>query len=410
MTAIESNPISEPQTPGQWAVRWFALAAVALLCASVPVVHLLWHGVLGHDEPPIRTRAQTEVPAADVDEVLSGRWMSATERALQERSPIVWSLRGHWNELRYRLGVPRSERVHFGRDGWLFLGNTVRVPLDDFDRASERRRAFFAQVRDRLRAAGVELLVSIVPDKMRVYPQFAFADGVVPPRRDAAYATLQQELAELQIAAVDLATPMRAMAAATVDGDAKAQLYFARDTHWRPGGALVAGQAVAAAVEQRFGASLSPRVPMALTGPSHARAVGDITDMLGMLTMSRRRTEDKDRMVAMSMLTDSLAEQRDYYGLEVRGPGAATPMFGQDATAEVWLTGTSFAEANGMVAVSFALGRPVYGIIERGAPGIAPMQAALREIEAGARPKVVVWEIVERGFFTGQWLEPPLRR
>jgi len=406
MTAIEPNPTSEPQTPGQWAVRWFAVVSVALLCVSVPLVHFVWHVALGHDAPPIRTRGQTRAPDATWQNVQSGEWMAETERSLQEDSPIVWSLRGHWNELRYRLGVPSSPKVHFGSDGWLFLKHSVRGDLGRFDRATARRRACFAAVRDRLRGFGVELVVAVVPDKARIYPQFAFAEPRMPARREAVYATVQQELAELGIESVDLATPLRLVAAAPVE-HAKDRLYFQRDTHWRPGGALVAGQRIAAAIEARFGAKLAPRVPMGLTGPSHSHGIGDITDMLGILTMLRPHNADNDRLVAMSLLADELAEQRDHYGLEVRGAGAAVPMFGKDAGSEVWLSGTSFADANGMEAVSFALGRAIYAVTQRGAPGLAPMQQLLDEIEAGARPKVVIWEIIERGFFSAQWSDPP---
>ena len=90
-------------------MRWFAVVAVSVLCVSVPLLHVVWHGLLGHDEPILRTRSQTTAPAATSENVLNGEWQVKKEVELREASPIVWSLRGNWNELRYRTGVPQSQ-------------------------------------------------------------------------------------------------------------------------------------------------------------------------------------------------------------------------------------------------------------------------------------------------------------
>jgi len=62
MPAIEHETTT--QTPGQWAVRWFAVVAASLLCASVPLHHFVWHGLLGHDEAQVRLRSQKPPAAA----------------------------------------------------------------------------------------------------------------------------------------------------------------------------------------------------------------------------------------------------------------------------------------------------------------------------------------------------------
>lgn len=410
MTAIDPHSSSTTQTPGQWAVRWFALVAVAVLCASVPLHHLIWHVVLGHDEPMVRLRSQKEVPAATAETVLSGEWTEQQARALQENSPVAWWLRGSWNELRYRAGVLTSDSVHFGEDGWLFLGETMRPRASRFDKQAEVRRAVFVDVRDRLRAAGIELIVSIVPNKVRIHPGKAFNAGELPAELAGDYRAVLDDLASLGIPAVDLATPLRAAAAAVAGQEDTQQMYFRRDTHWRPGGALVAGQAVAAAVERRFGGVLTPRGTMALSGPNRARGVSDLTALLGLMSCIRIDENGNQRALALSLLTDELAEVREYYGVELVTPAGRVPMFGDDDTAEIVHVGTSFAESSGMKALSFALGRPVRAFIERGASGVSPMQKALQAIDDGLRPKVVVWEIVERGTVGAAWSQYPLPR
>jgi len=408
VTAIESNPPIEPQTSGQWAVRWAAVVVAAVLCASVPVVHLVWYGVLGQDDPIIRTRSQHRAPAATIENVVSGLWMTKKERELQELSPIVWSLRGHWNELRYRCGIPQSDRVTFGEDEWLFIKSSVRPNNVGFAKAKEQRLAVFAQARDAVRAAGAELVMMILPDKARIYPDKVYPDGVMPADKAGNYAAIMAEIDSLGIMGVDLATPMQAARQAITSSDPLDQLYFARDTHWRPGGALIAGQTVAAAIESRFGDELGARQTMRLTGPSSVRAVGDLTAQLGMLAVVQPDKVQQQRTAAMSLLTDYLAEVRHYYGAELVTPAGAVGMFGEDPDAEILVIGSSFAEANGMIALSFGLARSVRANIIRGAAGILPLQATLEQLRPGQKAKVVVWEIVERGLFEGFWLDPKL--
>lgn len=408
MTAIESKPPDDPQTPGQWAVRWFAVVAAAMLIVSVPVVHLFWHGVLGHDAPIIRTRSQNRAPTATTDNVLSGLWMTKKERELQEWSPVVWSLRGHWNELRYRCGIPQSEKITFGKDEWFFITSSVHPDHDGFAKAKSKRLALFTEVRDVVRAAGAELVMVILPDKARIYPDMVYKAGVMPADKADNYAAILAEFDSLGIVHADLATPLRAARKVVKSSKPEDQLYFARDTHWRPGGALIAGQTVAATIEANFGSQLRLRQTMRLTGPSMSRAVGDLTAQLGLLAMVQPDPIYKQRSVAMSFLTDYLAEVRYHYGAEVVEPGGAVGMFGKDPEAEILVVGSSFSEENGMVALSIGLARSVRANIIRGAAGILPLRATLDEMQIGTKAKVVVWEVVERGLFEGFWLDPKL--
>lgn len=393
-----------PPTGAQWAVRWHAIVLFCALCGSVPVAHAVWHWVLGHDEPMLRTRSQLPEPPLTVDGVLDGSWMLAKERQLREDTPVTWWLRGTWNEWRYRLGMPGSAQVHFGKDEWFFIAESVHPDRAAFDRAQPARRRFLAEVRDLVRAAGAELIVNVLPDKSRVYAELCYPDGVMPPHKRDNYAAILADLAALDIPAVDLAGAMAAARAA----DPATELYYRRDTHWRPQGALVGGRTLAAAIEQRWGARLGPRAPMQLTGVTAVRLIGDLPANMGIATVELPDPVMEWRTAPLSLLADRLAEVREYYGVEFRRDAGNVAMDGKDPNAEILLIGASFAEENGMNALALFLGRSVRAYIRRGAAGLLPLREALAELRAGTKAKVVVWDVVERGLFDPQWWDPRL--
>jgi hypothetical protein len=402
--ANQRAPQTPAQTTAQWAVRWHGIVLAAALVASVPLFHAIWHGVLGREQPPIHSRGQTPAPALTGSAAKDGSWMLAEEKHLREQSPIVWWLRSGWNELRYRFGVLHSDEVHFGRGDWLFLAPTVAPDREGFEAATANRRRFLGEVRDRVRAAGAELFVMVVPDKARVYPEFAFADGRIPDAKEPIYRMLLADLAALDIATFDLAAAMAAARAAAPDQE----LYFRRDTHWRPMGALAAGRAAAAAIEAGpLGARLSPRRNLVLAGSESVRLVGDLTAMLGIGTVEAPDQPGR-HTVPMSFLAESLAETRDYYGVSLLEDGRLLPMSGKDADAEVLVMGTSFSEENGMKALSLSLGRPVRLTFVYGADGLGPVRKGMEEMASGTRARVVVWELVERGFLEAAWRDPHL--
>lgn len=393
-----------PQTPAQWAVRWHGLVAAALLVGSVPLVHVAWHGVLGHQQPPVVLRSQIPAPPVQWGAMADGSWMLTKERQLREDSPIVWQLRSAWNECLLRMGLGQSATVHIGKHGWLFLKADVAPAVQQFQAWADVRTRTFAAVRDQVRAAGAELCVMVVPDKSRIYPEAAFG-GEVGPAKAPIYGRLQQELGAAGILSVDLAQGLGAVRAAAPGED----LYYHGDTHWRAPGALAAAQLLAtvlgnAPIAQR----LSPRHAMQLGARSTYLGVGDLVTALGIGTAEFPDATGQRRSRAVSLLAQTYTEALDFYAV-VPGPGApALRLDGEDPDAEILLVGTSYSDVNGLKALMLALGRPIRMVQENGAASITPMRRALAELrEPGRpRPKLVIWEIVERGFFEEPWRDP----
>jgi alginate O-acetyltransferase complex protein AlgJ len=402
MTSLQDQ--TNAQTPGQWAVRWHGIVLLGALLFLVPIVHLCWHGLLGHREPILATRSQLPAPELTSASFADGSWMLAKEKQLREDTPVAWWLRGHWNELRYHTGVPQSPLVHFGRDEWFFIQESVRPDRAAWDRAAPTRRAFLREVQQLVAASGAELFMVVIPDKARVYPEHCYgAEGMPECKRDN-YAAILAELGELGIPTVDLAAAMATARTAEPDGE----LYYRRDTHWRPQGALVGGRTVAAALEQRYGSQLGERVPMELSGMTSVRLIGDLPANMGILTVEVPDPQMDRRTVPMSLLAERLAETRDYYGLNLRTSTGTVAMDGKDPASRILWIGTSFSEENGANATSLFLGRPLRTVIARGAIGMKPLRLALDELRAGTKAKVVVWELVERGLFDAVWREPKL--
>jgi alginate O-acetyltransferase complex protein AlgJ len=401
MSSTEEST-NAPPTPAQWGVRWFAVVAVALLCASVPLLHLVHHGVLGRSAPIVRTRSQTPMPAVSWAGLAAGTWQSAVERHLREASPVTWWLRGNWNEVRYRASAPQSRAVHVGEDEWFFIRSSLHPDRVAFTAAMARRRDYLEAVRDDVRAAGAELLVVVVPDKVRVYPEHAFAEGVLPSPKAEDYDLVLAEFAAAGIATVD-PRPALAQAKATAAGDPTQELYFRRDTHWRPRGALAVAQAVAVEVEARFAARLSPRQAVEIGNVTRLRAVGDLVANLGILTAETDDPVVGPRTIPLSLLADRLGEMREYYHVVLRTPGGVIGIDGKDDLAEVVLVGTSLSLENGMAAMALALGRPVHAFRGLGAGGTAPMAEAQKALPSLPNVRLVVWEMFERGLFEPEW-------
>ncbi|MFY9343614.1 MAG: hypothetical protein WAT39_14050 [Planctomycetota bacterium] len=406
---MADDPQHAQQTPGQWAVRWHALVLGAVLVVSVPLLHLIWHWLLGHDEPLLRTRSQLPPPAATIADVLDGSWMLAKDRQLREDTPVTWWLRSTWNELRYRAGVPESNQVHFGKDEWFFAKEEVYPDRAAFDGAQDSRRRFLGEVRDLVRAAGAELFVVIDPDKTRIYPDYCYPDGALPACKRDNYAAILADLRALDIPTADLATAIGNERAANPEqGHPDRELYYRRDTHWRPAGALAAGRAVAAAIEGRCGDRLGPRVEMRLSGKTAVRVLCDLPANMAIGTVELADGAGGWRTAPMSLLAEHLSEVKEYYGVELRRGDTFVAMDGKDPAAEILLIGASFAEENGANAIALWLGRPLRVNIHYGATGLASLREVLPELRAGTKAKVVVWEIVERGIFDPAWRDQRL--
>ena len=415
MTTPADNVITEradaPQSTGQWAVRWHGVVLFCLLCLSVPLWHLTWHGLLGHERPLVQTRDSASWPTFSLASAIRARpgqppetpaaWMSQVERYLQSNSPIVWQLRGAYNEHRYQLGIYQSDAVYFGRDNWAYVAPTIDPDLEILDRHAEERARFLQQVRDRAEELGLSLVVTLVPDKVRIYPEYAYPDGQLPPGKAGVYGRLLAEFEAAGIATVDLA---QALGVAKQAADQP--VYYARDSHWRATGALAAATATAAWIESNVPASeLGARLPTELGPGRSVFGLSDIVAVAGFRTFEQDTGGEYPKTLPASRVAALLSQTKNYYAVQVAGQPPIRMLAPEVLEqARVLQAGTSFSGDNGAAALRLVLGRPVETELVPGADGLQPLAECLRRAAAEpGRYRVLVWEIVERGLFSGAW-------
>ena len=149
------------------------------------------------------------------------------------------------NWVSYRLvGFVDNERLVSGDDGWLFYRPefTDGRCLDEGQTAARLRG--IAVLMDVGRAAGIDMVMTMSPDKSTIYPEALNSTIRGYWRcRVANSATLRRLIARELPDLIDHAEPLLAEKARQPD----IQLYYATDTHWTPyGGAIALRQLLAA--------------------------------------------------------------------------------------------------------------------------------------------------------------------
>lgn len=214
--------------------------ALFILFLLGPVAALLVFGAVDN-----YGRAQTKFPP--LGKVLLGKkgrfeqlGDAVLERSILQRTAILAS-----NWIGYRVvGFVDNENLVSGNDGWLFYRRELNGGrcIDEQDTA--RRLRVVAAVIDIGRAAGIDMVFSMSPDKSTIYPEqlSSTVRGYWKCRIESS-ATLRRLIARELPDIIDHTGPLRAEKARHPD----IPLYYKTDTHWTHfGGALALRQLLAA--------------------------------------------------------------------------------------------------------------------------------------------------------------------
>ena len=302
-----------------------------------------------------------------------GEQAARYEQAFNDALPFRDAAIATWGVLEYTLFHEGREGVVVGRRGWLFTGEEVAF-YENAEAETARKLAYIKKVRAELTARGVTLIVGLVPDKSRVYPEFV--GRTLPSYTRDRYESFHRDLTEAGIFAPDLLTPLK-------NAKAKAQVYLRTDTHWTPAGAEVAADTLARAVRQTEVTGLfESRYKTTRTGKTQHQ--GDLLNFLPLGALHHRLGPAPDTL-----------ESRETHALSSSAGG----LFGAQ-TVPVTLVGTSYSADkrwNFAGALEQALGAEVLDVATEGQGPLPPMRDYLKSSElADAPPQLVVWEIPER--------------
>ena len=304
---------------------------------------------------------------------LRGEQAAQYEQAFNEALPFRDTAIATWGVLEYTLFHEGREGVVVGQNDWLFTGEEV-VFYGDAAAETARKLAYIEKVQTELAVKDIALVVALVPDKSRVYPEFVGRN--LPSYTANRYESFRRELIQAGISAPDLLTPL-------VNEKTAEQVYLRTDTHWTPAGAEVAADILAQAVRRADVPGLfASEYETTVTGQEPY--AGDLLNFLPLGALQNRLGPAPDTL-----------ETRQTRTLSSAGGG----LFGAQ-TVPVTLIGTSYSAVerwNFAGALQRALGADVLNLATEGQGPLPPMRDYLASNELqDAPPELVVWEIPER--------------
>jgi alginate O-acetyltransferase complex protein AlgJ len=313
-----------------------------------------------------RFPGQSDLPK-DVD-VLRGEVTATLDsvyrKSLPHREPAI----GMIGALRYLAVGEGRKGVLAGSEGWLFTAEELR-PLDgDLDLSLSR----IALIRDRIEAAGAQLVVVPIPGKLDV--MVAHSDHEAAEGIATLYDAFLAGLRTHDVAVLNARSALR--------GGAEAELSFFRtDTHWTPEGAEDVAQALAASGlvdlgETEFDVERLPR--QTFTGDLVAFVTNeDLAPSIGL---------EPETAIPFTATARAESDSLDIFAGATTG---GTLLIGTSYSANPTF---SFAEA-----LKLALRRDVLNLAEEGRGPARPMLDYLASPEfRDAPPEVVIWEFPVR--------------
>jgi alginate O-acetyltransferase complex protein AlgJ len=314
--------------------------------------------------------------ASGLDALIAGRTAAAVNYATAHDLPVDLLFREAGGVLRWKLFNAGGPQVWVGRDNWLFLVEELR-PWPDAAAIMATRAALVARVQKALAEKGIDLVVTLVPDKSRMVR--AELDGPRARENEGRYRSFLTALRTAGITTVDLASAYTASGG----GD---QFYFHTDTHWNQAGAALAARATAAAVTTDF-----DRTHHFTTDAAAAETDGP-GDLLRLMSLDKIPDDLPIR------LRPPVDRQHLETTQEMEKPKASGGLLDDGPEIPVALIGSSFSRnSNFDGRLQEALGAPAGNFAESGG-GFASSAKTYFASDAYREtpPKLVIWEIPER--------------
>ncbi|WP_020410965.1 alginate O-acetyltransferase [Hahella ganghwensis] len=312
---------------------------------------------------------------------IDGGWASQYESHYNSEFPVKNLGTSLWAAIQYLLFDEGREGVVVGGQDWLYTQEEFKAYSDFSDRVDQQLN-LIASVQHYLARQGVELNLSLVPSKVRVYPEYL--DGHKPfTPHETLYSEAVEGLRDRGVATSELLSEM--LAAKNSD-----QVFLRTDTHWTPAGAAVAANKVALTLEKQlrdlpwhsktYSTDIKPPVP-------HK---GDLLNYIPLepyfenLGPGEEEISPRETALAETDTEDSLLSD-DLFG---------------SSNEEVVLVGTSYSANslwNFVGALQQQTGIDIISYAQEGKGPVIPMMEYLTSEDfRQSPPKVVIWEFPER--------------
>ena len=275
--------------------------------------------------------------------------------------------------------LPASALI-IGRDDWLFYRHELYGPSDgpDTDASLDLLRQFNRVLAEN----GIALVIAMVPIKMRIHGEHLPAGYRLPEAAAANYDRAVAYLRKHGVAVADLNNAMLRHP----ERSGEEPFFLRLDTHWTPGGALAAAEAVRDAL---------------LATPALAQVLDAIPAQRYRMRRGTQRvpTQTKPDLAALHPRGDSLPKDLVTPVDVVRLSGGYS-LWGDEGNPQITLVGSSYSQdwTTFPGVLRHALQRDILDVNTSGDQGHwHGMEAYLRDDAFQARPpRLLIWEFPER--------------
>ncbi len=225
-------------------MRWIKHNIVPILfcvvISAVLPIDLVYSELYG--PPPGReVNPKKKFPDFEMTALLKGHYLRSIESSLINDSFFRHGRVLAYNEWTHKhLNRVSNPKLVAGKENWVFVKSKVMQRDDAYYRAIEDVLIpKFTEVSKSISRSGSHLLVTVIPDRDRVYPELAYREGVLPASKER----FKKRLVErLEKAGVDVLFMDRGFLEAKdqVDG-----LFFKREHHWTYEAAHLAAKLIA---------------------------------------------------------------------------------------------------------------------------------------------------------------------
>ncbi|UJW74934.1 alginate O-acetyltransferase [Rhizobium sp. SL42] len=322
--------------------------------------------------------AGSEAEAAQVNDlslsyVIDGEATRDLDALYKSELPHRDAAVGVIGNARYALLGSGRKGVIVGDDGWFFTGEEFkRVKPTDIESAVNQ----IGEIRKKLAAAGIELVMVPLPAKSDIYtehlPDMMRNDAMV-----TAYGDFSTALSQAGMTVVDTRTAMLA-------AKPKDEVFLKSDTHWTPAGARATAEAVQNTFRQSGILLASEQVTASWETP---------VDVWGDLT---KYITSPDYAPRVGLTPESVP----IYRASVTEAEGSEDIFGSDASVPVMLVGTSYSANENWSFADFlrqTLSTDVVNVAKEGlGPGVPMMDLLEGQVLTDTPPSVIVWEFPVR--------------